>query len=81
MLAQGLPKCVSKRVILEEQVSVITENYRALDVGLRWRPEQEIILANHHKSQNVSEVTPVSTQAVREYLILIWKQYQVLSFQ
>ena len=72
-------KRVSKRVTLEEQVSVITENYRALDVGLVWRPEQEIILVNNNKNQNYSEVTPVSTQTVREYLILIWVQYQVAS--
>ena len=72
-------KRVSKRVTLEEQVSVITENYRALDVGLRWKPEQEIILVNNHKNQNCSEVTPVSTQTVREYLILIWVKYQVAS--
>jgi len=35
-----------------------------------------IILANNHKSQNYQEETPVSAQAIREYLILIWKQYQ-----
>jgi hypothetical protein len=60
--------CVSKRVTLECKIAVITENHRALDVGLAWRPEREIILANHHKSQNISEVTPVSAQAVRRYL-------------
>lgn len=55
---------------------MITENYEALNVRLEWRPEQGIILANKHKSQNFPEVAPVSIQAVREYLILIWKQYQ-----
>lgn len=48
-------------------------------MGLAWRPEREIILANHHKSQNIPEVDLVSAQAVREYLILIWRQYQEAS--
>lgn len=57
----------------------MTENHRALDVGLAWWPECEIILANNHKSQNYQEKTSVSTQAIHEYLILIWKQYQEAS--
>jgi hypothetical protein len=40
VLENANAKCVSKRVTLYEQVSVITENYRALDVGLLRRPEQ-----------------------------------------
>jgi len=72
-------KRVSKRVTLVEQVSVIAENYRALDMVLVWRPEHEMIFVNNNKNQNYSEVTPVSTQTVREYIILIWTQYQLAS--
>ena len=76
MLRLNAASCVSKRVTLESQLAVITENFKALDVGLERLPEQAIILANHHKSQNYLEETSVSTQATREYLILIWNQYQ-----
>lgn len=52
------------------------ENQETPGVGLCERPEQGKILANHYKSQNIPEETLVSLQAVREYLALIWEQYQ-----
>ena len=61
---------------MESKISVITENHRALDVEGWWQPEQGRILVNNDKNQNIPEVSPVSIQATREYLILLWKQYQ-----
>lgn len=45
-------------------------------MDLKWEPEQEIILVNYHKNQNILEESSVSTQATREYLIMMWNQYQ-----
>ena len=44
--------------------------------GIRGRPGQEIILDIDQNIQNSPEVSLVSIQAVREYLALMWKQYQ-----
>ena len=62
MLLIAESSCVSKRVTLEVKVEVITENHRALDVDLKWEPEQEMILVNYHKNQNILEESSVSTQ-------------------
>jgi hypothetical protein len=48
---------------------------------LDWAPEWARILGNHRKSQNSLEETSVSIQATREYLALIWAQYQGASKQ
>ena len=42
----------------------------------RSQHEQTKILDVDQNIQNYLEVKPVSTQAVREYLLLLWKQYQ-----
>jgi hypothetical protein len=49
------------------------------DMGLKRRPEQGKIWEIHHKIPNFPEETPVSIQAVHEYLALIWAQYQEAS--
>ena len=43
---------------------------------LRWQPECGIIFTNNHISKFYSETDLVSIQAAKEYLALIWHQYQ-----
>jgi hypothetical protein len=71
----GSTSYISKRVTEE---GVRFQNHRALFLGLEWAPEWARILGNNDKSQNSLEKTFVSIQAAREYLALIWRQYQLL---
>lgn len=71
--------CVSKRVTFKGRKN---SQYRGLEASrkeLNGQPEKLSILNIDQNIQNNSEVSLVSSQAVREFLLLPWKQYQEAS--
>ena len=69
-------KCVSKRVTLE---GVTHGDERTLDVHQNEVPDALARLGtiwDIYDVPNHQEVSLVSIQAIREYLVLMWKQYQ-----
>lgn len=53
-------------------------NLKDENEGLQRMPESNDSLI-YHNQQSSQEIKPVSTQAVREYLLCIWKQYKTAS--